>query len=91
MYGFVVIWKKKDQNDTSNDNSFVKRLKEFSWVKIDGPDVWAIKSYKKCSEIMHILMNYIGEGDRLYVFRFDGYSSFSSNEINDWLGTCETD
>lgn len=89
MYGFVVIWKKKDQNDTSNDKCFVKRLKEFSWVKIDEPGVWAIKSYKKPSEIIHILRNYIGDGDRLYVFRFDGYSSLSSNEINDWLGTCE--
>lgn len=89
MYGFVVIWKKKDPNDSSNDNCFVKRLKEFSWVKIDGPGVWAIKSYKKCSEIMRILRNYIGEGDRLYVFRFDGYASISSSEISNWLGTCE--
>lgn len=89
MYGFVVIWKKKNQNDTSNDNSFVKRLKEFNWCKIDAPGIWVIQSYKKCSEIMDILVNYIGEGDRLYVFRFDGYSSISSSEINDWLGSCE--
>lgn len=89
MYGFIVIWKKKDHNDTSNDNSFIKRLKEFKWAKIDEPCVWVIQSYKKCSEIMDILRNYIGEDDRLYVFRFDGYSSLSSREINDWLGTCE--
>ena len=91
MYGFVVIWKKKDQNDTSNDNSFVKRLKEFNWAKIDEPGIWLIQSYKKCSEIMGILKNYIGEGDRLYIFRFDGYSSLSSAEINNWLKTCEID
>ena len=79
--------KKKDPNDTSNDNSFVKRLKEFTWAKIYEPCVWAIQSYKKCSEIKDILRNYIGKNDRLYVFRFDGYSSLSSREINDWLGT----
>lgn len=91
MYGFVVVWVKGNPNDTSNDAGFTKRIQEFSYARLNGPCVWCIQSYRKSSEIRKILMNYIGEGDRLYVFRFDGYSSYSSDEINAWLDECELD
>ena len=89
MYGFVVVWRKADVNDTSNDEVFSRRIKEFPWARINGPTVWCIKSYRRSADIRQILMNYIGNNDRLYVFRFDGFSSYTSPEINEWLDGCE--
>jgi hypothetical protein len=89
MYGFVVVWVKDNPSDTSNDAGFTKRITEFSYARLNGPCIWCIKSYMKCSAIRQTLRNYIGENDALYIFRFDGHASFSTNEINEWISSCE--